>query len=283
MSFSCNDLLDSITIQLNDRLSLRVYKDNKPNCLETAPLQKGLILVYDGKELIEEGVGFGVPVVKYKDKTYFSSSAQVSMRKDGQFYILEKQYTLDAVSRKRFFKAYVNDGFYSVIHKLFERAYLGHNALAPFNNKLMEFRQTLKIKTEFCKVNPRGTITSQYLFKPNSIQTTVDISNLQLQNCLEILVLNEQGASNFQNYSDSDGIKLSGNKIGAWNAVKAKEASLTNANGTLGFTLENGGSSMLFRGWEKTKNRFSWAGLSYSMLPKVRFFKYNIKIFYKAY
>ena len=278
MSFSCTDSSESITLHLSDRLSFRLYRANKPNCLETAPLQKGLVLVFDDEELIEEGIGFGVPVVKYKDKTYFSSSAQVSMRKDGQFYVLEKQYTLDAVSRKRFFEGYVNDGFYSVIHKLFEKAYLGHNTLAPFNNKLMELRQTLKIKTEFCKVNPRGTITSRYLFEPNSIQTTIDISNLQLQNCLEILVLNEQGASNFQNYSDSNGIKLSGNKIGAWNAVKAKEASLTNANGTLAFTLESWGSTTLFRGWEKTKNRFSWAGLSYSLHPACDTFNYRIKV-----
>jgi len=49
--------------------------------METAPLHKGLVLVLDNNEVVEEGMGFGVPVVKYHDKTYFSSSADVSIQK----------------------------------------------------------------------------------------------------------------------------------------------------------------------------------------------------------
>ena len=72
-----------ITLQLTDRLSVRLYRDCRPSCLETGALQKGLVLLLDGKELIEEGVGFGVPVVKYEDKTFFSSKADVSIKKIG--------------------------------------------------------------------------------------------------------------------------------------------------------------------------------------------------------
>jgi hypothetical protein len=68
------NLLDSretVTLQLTDRLSVRLYRDCRPSCLETGALQKGLVLLLDERELIEEGVGFGVPIVRYTDKTFF--------------------------------------------------------------------------------------------------------------------------------------------------------------------------------------------------------------------
>ena len=278
MVFSYTNSATCVTLSLSDRLSVRLYHDNKPHCLETAPLHKGLVLVYDGLELIEEGIGFGVPVVKYQDKTYFSSKAKVTIKKENQNIMLEKKYVLDLISRKRFFKAYVNDDFYSLIHKIFEKGYLGHSTMAPFNNKIMELREFFRIKTDFHKVKPRGTITTHYLFEPKCIKVSVDFSNLDFKDCLETLVLNEQGASHFQNYSDSNGLKLLGRKIGAWDQMKAKEASLTNSNGTLTFTLQNNDSATLFRGWEKTRNRFSWAGLSYALDTKTKVFDYTINI-----
>ncbi len=71
-----------LTLPLNNRLSVRLYADCRPHCMETAALQKGLVLMLDGKELVEEGLGFGVPIAKYKDKTYFSSSAQISVQEN---------------------------------------------------------------------------------------------------------------------------------------------------------------------------------------------------------
>ena len=72
------DLEDPYTVPLNSRFSVRLYRDCRPNYLETGALQKGLVLLFGNRELIEEGVGFGVPVVKYTDKTFFSSKATVT-------------------------------------------------------------------------------------------------------------------------------------------------------------------------------------------------------------
>jgi hypothetical protein len=270
---------EPITLYLDNRLSVRLYKDARPNCLETASLHKGLVLISNGSELIEEGVGFGVPVVRYEDKTYFSSSAGVTVGENGNSHLLEKRYVLDTISRKRFWKAsYINDDFYSFVHKLFERVYISHKSLAPACNRIMELRGVMKIQTEFVKVEPRGTIAFKYFCQANRIRIEVDLSDLKLDGCREILILNEQGSTCFRKYSDTDGTELFDENIGAWKAVRAKEASLSDARDTLAFSLQNIDEAALFRGWENIKGRFSWSGLSYSLQPRLRAFNYVIEI-----
>lgn len=66
-----------LTLKVNDRICVRLYEDSRPCFLEVAPLQKGLVLLFDGKELVEEGMGFGAPVVKFKDKTIFHAQLPV--------------------------------------------------------------------------------------------------------------------------------------------------------------------------------------------------------------
>jgi hypothetical protein len=267
---------NSLTCPLNESLSVRLYRDNKPHCLETAVLQKGLVLVYEGEELIEEGIGFGVPVIKYEDKTFFSSNAQIVVNPEtGSF---EKHYLLDTNSTKRFYKTHVDDNFYQVIHKLFEKAYLGHQTMQPVNNKIMELREILKIKTEFRQVQSRGVVKVKYALKCNAVEVSVDFSGIDLEGCLEFLVLNEQGANTFGCYTDTDGLRLNGARMGAWDLVSAKGATLTNPDGSLAFSLEHKSSAKLFRGWEKTRNRFSWAGLSYSLQPSRSRFDYVISV-----
>ena len=277
------NLQEPITIHLTNRFSVRLYKDTRPNCLETAALQKGLVLMLDNEELIEEGIGFGVPVVKYQDKTYFSSSAEASTKKTDSAYTLKKTYLIDTISRKKIWRAsYIDDDFYSSVRKKFEKLYLSHKTLSPLFNKLMELREIAKIKTEFIKVKPRGTITVNYEIKPTIINVSVDFSELTLKQCQEVLVLNEQGSSVFQKYADTNGLTLFGNKIGAWDTVTADQASMLSTREHVAFSLQNISGAKLFRGWEKTRNRFSWAGLSYSLRPNHGTFDYSIGLDFKS-
>ena len=69
-----------------------------------------------------------------------------------------------------------------------------------------------------------------------------------------------------------------GNRIGAWDRVTADYASLQSLNGQLEFSLKRVDGTMLFRGWERTRKRFSWAGLSYSMAPKRGAFTYSVAL-----
>lgn len=270
---------EPITLELTDRLSLRTYRDCRPSYLETGALQKGIVLLLDGEELIEEGVGFGVPVAKYDDKTYFSSSAKLFVQEAEASTVITKEYSLDTISRKRIGRAgYIDDRLYSPLRKLFERNYLKSRKLTPLFNKLMELREVAKIKTDFVKVTPRGTVTVTYRIQPASINITVDFTNLSMNKCIELLVLNEQGSNFFQKYADLSGLFLQGRRIGAWKKVTAETAWLMGTKEQIFFCLQNIKGATLFRGWERTKNRFSWAGLSYSLRPNRKSFDYTIKL-----
>jgi hypothetical protein len=271
--------MDLVTLPLTDRLSVRLYRDCRPNYLETGALQKGLVLLFDGRELIEEGVGFGLPIVKYMDKTFFSSKAEVSMKQTLSGCTLTKVYMLDTVSLKKFGQSsYIDDSLYSPLRKTFQTLYLKHKKLTPLFNKVMELRELANIKTEFITVKPRGTITVTYHCQPTAINIQVDFSKVTLNKCREILVLNEQGSTEFQKYVDSNGLNFMGNRIGAWETVEANEASLQSAMGHVSFSLQKKEGAKLFRGWERTRKRFSWAGLSYSMLPNNGTFNYTIAL-----
>ena len=268
-----------VTISLTSLLSVRLYSDCRPSCLETAPLQKGLVLMVGNRELVEEGLGFGVPVVKYDDKTFFCSRAEVSQEHESEGCTLRKTFVLDTISCKKFGDAsYINDNLYGWLRRVFELLYLKHKRLQPLFNTTMALRQVVQIKTDFLTVKSRGTIVVTYRCKPHSIGVEVDFSKINLGRCQELLVLNEQGSSTFQYYIDSAGLELRGRRIGAWAAVNAYEASLGSPRGMVSFKLQRVAGSELFRGWEQTRKRFSWAGLSYVIPPQKGTFRYSIRL-----
>src|SRR5512143_2635224 len=91
---------EPFTQKLSERTALRIYPDTHPHYLEISTLHKGLIIVYDGYERVEEGAGFGVPIIKY-DKTHFPSSAQCFLKKNDNGYVIVKSFEMDAVAKKK--------------------------------------------------------------------------------------------------------------------------------------------------------------------------------------
>jgi hypothetical protein len=84
---------------LGDDVALRLYEDTRPHVGKVASLQKGLVLVVQGRELIEEGYGFGLPIVVAGDVAYLSRHAAVSARRDEGRVTLVKAYTIDTADR----------------------------------------------------------------------------------------------------------------------------------------------------------------------------------------
>ena len=146
-------------------------------------------------------------------KLTFPAPQMCQSKKTNQSYIITKRFVLDAVSRKKFWRAaYIDDGVYSLVRKTFAKLYLKHKNISPLFNSIMELRNVAKIKTEFQKVKPSGSVTVTYEIQPENINVSADFSDLTLDGCEEVLVLNEQGANIFDKYVDSNGLKLVGAK-----------------------------------------------------------------------
>ncbi|MGB8215753.1 MAG: hypothetical protein WCE94_00465 [Candidatus Methanoperedens sp.] len=266
------ELTEPITVRVSDRVSLRLYPDSRPHNLEIANLQKGVVLMLDSKELIGEGAGFGAPVVRYADHTFFSTSARVYLYEPN---VLMKSFLMDSVSRKRFGTSgpYV-DKIYSIFHRIFTWSYLKFKC-RPVFKKIIELRRKLGLRTEFARVRSRGMVNITYTLS-SSMQIKVDLTGLDTRGCKEILILNEQDGDFFRRYFDRE--EVIGDRIEAWRKVISENASFSDVKGSLTFALKKINGSSLISGREHVKRCLSWSGLDYSLRPGTRDFSYTIEI-----
>ena len=89
------------TFTISDSVSLKVYSTTNPKNMKIANLQKGLILLCNGTDVIGEGTGFGVPIAKYSGDTVFSGSSSLYVRRRGNIVEIRKEFLMDLVARDR--------------------------------------------------------------------------------------------------------------------------------------------------------------------------------------
>ena len=77
--------------------TLRLYSDTRPHVGKVAALQKGLAWMSDGRLLIEEGYGFGCPIIEWKGMAYLSQRAETEIVEHGEGTRLVKRYDIDTV------------------------------------------------------------------------------------------------------------------------------------------------------------------------------------------
>ncbi len=275
-SFLDFSLVDAHTVPISDSAALRIYSDSRPHTWKIADLQKGLILVRDGKEVVGEGTGFGLPILVCSPETYFSGTSKVFVAQHGDAWVIRKEYTMDRTSRNKFRNVTLENrearSFFAHLAYLYQR----HSKLRFLALKSMT--RKIDIDTTFVKTIPAGTVTVTYSIDKRRISVNADFRQLKGVKLERIFMLNEQGATIFRKYVDSQNTMLTDGKIGAWDDIGAEWASLTVAEENFGFRLWRKDGSLLRRGREFLEDSLDWVGLDYEIGPKNTAFEYSIEI-----
>ncbi len=268
-------------IALAGGISLRLreperQEQNYPSCR----IQKGLLLFQRNKDMSEEGVGFGVPILKFRDKTTFPGSGHMEFKEyDDETHImidydLNLAETIALKGRKIESRTIYNiNEFLSRIHRKYT---FSRELLTTGSNEL---RRSFAIETGFEEVASSGLVSVTYTIAADGmIRVRADLSRIKKEGCTEVIIMNEQGANYFETYCDSNGNILVGNAIGSWKETFCDEVSFIHPKDGLVFTLSRISGSKMFYGRELVEKRLSWSGIAYSISPHIQDFAYNIRI-----
>ncbi|MBI2849815.1 MAG: hypothetical protein HYX80_02080 [Chloroflexi bacterium] len=252
-----------------------------PGDYPTDRLQKGWLLAHNGELLAEEGIGFGMPIVKYGRKTVFPGEAEVTARTSASNTEVTVRYVLDTTQRLgikgqpelKILAINRAREFFSALHRRFPRLRRSLDILS------FVFQNTFRLEPAFERAKSVGSISITYLFRrlEKSITVVIELENLEKKGCTEIIIANEQGAG-FDRYRDSNGTALRGEAIGSWDEVTAGQASLSSVRPAITFSVDGVAGARLFRGREQRKGRLAWSGLNYVISPSTRHFEYEIRL-----
>lgn len=243
----------------------------------TSRIQKGLILGCEDRDLSEEGIGFGAPVFKFEEGAIFPGSwrARIEEHEDSTLIIADYAMNLAAktVRRGQLMKS---SSFYRA-RDAFSSLHRNHPSLRKglsFSSAI--FRKAFQLDDIFAEVPPVGLVSALYTIKGCEIRTELSFS--KGNGCSEVIVMNEQGASYFDTYRDSDGLILQGDDIGSWDETSAEVASFINPADRIAFTLNKAKDARMFRGMERSPKRLAWSGLAYVLPHGTERFAYSVTI-----
>lgn len=264
---------------ISDSVVLKVYSNTNPQNMKIAGLQKGLVLLCNGSDVIGEGIGFGVPIAKYSGGTVFSGSSSLYVRRTGGTTEIRKEFYMDLISRDRFRSFKLTIPGLRELSEFFCFQYQKHKRIVRPVLIVRGLFFKFGIKSSFMKSQHKGTIIVTYIMDRNRIQVKLNFSQLEQANLAKVVILNEQGAHFFRTYCDSEGVRLVDEEIGAWANVSAQSAKIANEQNKIGFILKSKEGSTLKRGREMMEGSLNWIGLDYELDPKHCHFEYEIELF----
>lgn len=267
---------------LFDGLSLKVAdRSRDTQSYPTRRLQKGLLLLDGRQELAEEGVGFGVPILKRGVQTVFPGEMELTWKRAGPVWQVTAIFGMDLVERLakpggaslRSGVLYAAKDSLAALHRRFPAL------RGPLTATSAALRRTFGWVTTYeqAEVSARLKVTYTVDGEEGKIGIAVDTAGLP-KDVTEVVVMNEQGARHFDRYTDADGSDLRGDAIGTWNEVTAAEASFLSTAHQVAFALGKVEGARLSRGRELVGARLAWSGFGYSLAPTQAAFTYDVRI-----
>jgi hypothetical protein len=252
--------------------------EHEPQNYPSCRIQKGIVLVHGNRDLSEEGVGFGVPLIKFGHKIIFPGSGHITLKKDRTFVKID--YDLNLAERMLVKGRKIESKTFYELKELLSRLHREH----PFSREMLKkgsiaIRRALSLETRFQEIVSAGQVSVEYSISADGmIHVSADLSRVKKDGCTEVMIMNEQGANHFDTYCDSNGTILAGNTIGSWQETHSDEVSFIDSLHDLAFILSRVSGSRMFYGRELVGNRLGWSGLAYSLTPHKQYFAYDIRI-----
>jgi hypothetical protein len=246
----------------------------------TRRLRRGLVLLDRGHDLSEEGVGFGVPVLKRGLQTVFPGGMDLRVAEEGPDWQVTAVYRLDLVERMtgrggavRPRLVYAAKDSLAAVHR---RVPWLRRPLTAASNTL---RRGLGWRTVYEPVGLVASVPVTYTVRGGEgvVSIAADLTGVPAS-VTEIVLMNELGAGHFDSYEDSSGASLTGAAVGTWDEVTAATASFVSSRRGLAFTLARVSGARLLRGREAVDGRLAWAGFGYSVRPGAPSLAYDVHV-----
>jgi len=275
---------EKIELPLTSTASIRVYADCRPHAFQTRKLQKGGVLVVNGRELVEEGLGFGFPVCLYEDGARFSLSALTFVDDSKGSPSVTKIYDMNAIESKRFRGTLIRrDSSWARLLRTLEKAYRGARRLHVGASMMLNIVSMLGLRNDYVECGSKGHVSVRYGRNDGALELTVNFEHLVPDHLLGLMVGNEQGGAMFTEYSDPV-VHIKGREIEPWRPIPVDWAKLGCPEFDVSFNLRRPDGWRIIRGREEVENRVSWSGLNLMCdgVPSSGVLRYNVEILESA-
>ncbi len=241
--------------------SLRFPHHDSPGEGLTAGLAKGVCMFAGTSDLSEEGVGFGVPVIVSRWRTYLSFTAPVTVVSD-EGNVVRKLFRLDAVQRVG------NSDRAGVLPYIWlETKGLVYKGLPWAQRWLLAKHATGNLTPQigFDPAPSRAEVAVEYALADDSVEVKVDLSGLKhLSRRDRVYILNEQGGRAFPIYRENGRIASREHRSG-WSKVAAESAGFASETGDNWFNVPAREGAVMFRGREVVDSQLSWSGIEFDL------------------
>jgi len=244
-------------------------------------MQKGWLLAAGNKVLDEEGTGFGVPIIKFKHETVLPGDALLKIVDQNDIHKLTATFILNLVKRKIIKGKPVKNKLFYRLNESFASVHRNVPELRRIHSWLSHGLSNLgDIKSRLEMIDTSFMINVTYTIHPgnNLLHVSVDPGTLTNTRDTKLMMTNEQGASYFNTYKDSDGVTLINERIGTWNPIFTEQASFIDSRNGISFALKNIPGVSMYRGRESETRQLAWSGIAYEVPLNCGNFEYDITL-----